>query len=107
MGPDDESHVRLADGVGQPEVEAIRQGAPVRLYYTYCRLVLIYYCSHYHRPMLHFMRNGDALYQITINFPPHMKTFKQSEQTIIQAAIEVLRLSDDQASELRWYRNGS
>ncbi|KAF8871485.1 hypothetical protein CPB85DRAFT_679471 [Mucidula mucida] len=62
---------------------------------------------HYHRPLLHFMHNGDALYQITINFPPHMKTFKESKQTIIQAVIEVLRLSDDQASELRWYRNGS
>ncbi|KAF8871486.1 hypothetical protein CPB85DRAFT_1569254 [Mucidula mucida] len=62
---------------------------------------------HYHRPMLHFMRNGDALYQITINFPPHMKTFKESEQKIIKAAVEALRLSEDKASELRWYRNGS
>ncbi len=77
------------------------------LYPTCCRLIHNHLFSHYHRPMLHFMRNGDALYQITINFPPHMKTFKESEQKIIKAAVEALRLSEDKASELRWYRNGS
>ncbi|KAF9016810.1 hypothetical protein BDZ89DRAFT_1166060 [Hymenopellis radicata] len=61
---------------------------------------------HCHRPKMHFMPNGDALYQITINFPTHMETFEEFREQVIDAAVEVLRVPQNKASELTWYRVG-
>ncbi len=54
--------------------------------------------------MMYIMPNGDALYNVAINDPGFLKTLEASRQDIIDAATEVLELSQAKAAELKWYR---
>ncbi len=62
--------------------------------------------SHYHCPKLYIMPNGDALYKIAINSYSHLKTLDVWRLDVIDAATDVLVLSQAKAAELRWYRTG-
>ncbi|KAF8908475.1 hypothetical protein CPB85DRAFT_1309574 [Mucidula mucida] len=61
---------------------------------------------HYHCPKLYIMPNGDALYKIAINSYSHLKTLDVWRLDVIDAATDVLVLSQAKAAELRWYRTG-
>ncbi len=56
--------------------------------------------------MIYLMPNGDALFKIALNTVSQLKTFDASRQSIVDSAIDVLRLSDEKALQLMWYRTG-
>ncbi|KAF9031694.1 hypothetical protein BDZ89DRAFT_615823 [Hymenopellis radicata] len=60
--------------------------------------------SHYHRPMLYIMANGDALFKIGLNDSTHLDTLNASKEKIIEAAVDVLGLSEEKVLQLQWCR---
>ncbi|KAF8908473.1 hypothetical protein CPB85DRAFT_1309567 [Mucidula mucida] len=61
---------------------------------------------HCHCPMIYLMPNGDALFKIALNTVSQLKTLDASRHSIVDSAIDVLRLSDAKALQLMWYRTG-